>query len=73
MYDEAVGVASFRKMDVAHRVGRVLEGEGIPYLVRANDFAADPQTVGATIFVASDVAERAREVLIAIKNGEPLH
>lgn len=73
MYDEAVGVASFRKMDVARRVGRVLEGEGIPHLVRADEMTPDPQAVGATIFVASDIAERAREVLIAIKNGEPLH
>jgi hypothetical protein len=60
---EAVKVADFPTKVEAQKAGRILESEGIPYLIRPERRPADPSAIVAVIYVAPDIARRAREVL----------
>jgi hypothetical protein len=60
---EAVKVADFPTKVEAQRAGRILESEGIPYLIRPERAPADPASIIAVIYVAPDIARRAKEVL----------
>ncbi|NIR42689.1 MAG: hypothetical protein GWN83_01600 [Gemmatimonadetes bacterium] len=69
---EAVKVANFATKTEAQSAGRTLESEGIPYLIKSDRMPAVKEPPpGATIFVAPDIAARAKEVL-GIEN-EPVN
>jgi hypothetical protein len=73
MYD-AVRIAGYNNKDEAQSAGRVLESEGIPFLIKAEAEAPapDPLTSGATIYVAPDIAKRAKRVL-GLEEDEPIN
>jgi hypothetical protein len=60
---EAIKVADFATKLEAQTAGRRLEQEGIPFIVKSQDSLLAPDPVSATIYVAPDIAERARTVL----------
>lgn len=70
---EAVRVANFASKSEAQTAGRVLEREGIPFLIKSELVPAAPAPMpdSATIYVAPDIAGRAKEVL-GIEN-EPVN
>jgi hypothetical protein len=68
---EAEKVGSFSSKIEAAAAGRVLESEGIPYLIRTTRPAIPEDAPWeSAIYVAPDIAERARVVLAAYAKGE---
>ncbi len=69
---EAIRIADFSSRLDAQSAGRVLESEGIPYLIKTESKRPDPLTSGATIYVAPDIAKRAQKVL-SVDEDEPIN
>ncbi len=71
---EAVRIADYSSKDQAQLAGRVLESEGIPFLIKTGAEAPtpDPLTSGATIYVAPDIATRAKKTL-GLEADEPIN
>ena len=60
---EAIKVADYTSRLEAQSAGRMLESEGIPFLIKSGPASALVPESSATIFVAPDIVRRAKEVL----------
>ncbi|UCC73933.1 MAG: DUF2007 domain-containing protein [Gemmatimonadota bacterium] len=68
---DAVKVANFRTKTEAEAAAGLLKNAGIPYLIQsAEGMLHGPLNPGATIYVAPEAADRAREVLGIIDADE---
>lgn len=61
---DLIKIANYRTKIEAEAAAVLLQNEGIPYLIQSQEgMLHGPLTPGATIYVAPEAAEHAREVL----------